>query len=43
MIDKNPITQSINWLVECGWTKEQATNLAGAIKADTPEQGEKHD
>ena len=38
MTDKNPITQSIDWLVECGWTKEQATNLAGAIKADTPEK-----
>lgn len=38
MIDKNPITQSIVWLVECGWSKEQATNLAGAIKADTPEK-----
>jgi hypothetical protein len=38
MNDKNPITQSIDWLVECGWSKEQATHLASAIKADTPEQ-----
>ena len=38
MTDKNPITQSIDWLVECGWSKAQATNLAGAIKADTPEK-----
>lgn len=38
MTDKNPITQSIAWLVECGWDKEQATHLASAIKADTPEK-----
>lgn len=38
MTQENPITQSIDWLVSCGWTKEQATNLASAIKADTPEK-----
>ena len=38
MNDKNPITQSIDWLVKCGWSKEQATNLAGAIQANSPEQ-----
>ena len=38
MTEQNPITQSIAWLVECGWSKEEATNLAGAIKADTPEK-----
>lgn len=38
MTKENPITQSIDWLVECGWDKEQATNLAAAIKADTPEK-----
>ena len=37
MTQENPITQSIAWLVECGWDKEQATNLAAAIKADSPE------
>jgi hypothetical protein len=36
MTKENPITQSIDWIVECGWDKEQATNLAAAIKADTP-------
>jgi len=38
MTKENPITQSIDWLVECGWDRKQATNLAGAIKADTPEK-----
>lgn len=28
---ENPITSSVNYLVECGWTKEQATNLCKAI------------
>jgi len=38
MTDKNPITQSIDWLVECGWDRKQATNLAAAIEADTAEK-----
>ena len=27
----NPITESIDYLVECGWTKDQAINLLKAI------------
>ena len=27
----NPIEQSIDYLVECGWDKEQARNLVAAI------------
>ena len=27
----NPITESIDYLVDCGWTKYQATNLLKAI------------
>lgn len=33
MTTENPITKSIDWLVECGWDKEQATKLADAIRA----------
>jgi len=38
MNGEDPIKQSIDWLVKCGWDRKQATNLAGAIKADTPEK-----
>jgi hypothetical protein len=38
MKEENPIAQSIDWLVECGWDRKQATNLAAAIKADSPEK-----
>ena len=32
--EKNPIEGSIDYLVECGWTREQAINLCRAIKSD---------
>jgi hypothetical protein len=32
--EPNPIQESIKWLVECGWTKEQAINLCKAIKSN---------
>lgn len=32
---ENPITSSINYLVECGWSKEQATNLCKAVTSKT--------
>jgi hypothetical protein len=38
MTNEDPIKQSIKWLVECGWEKKEAINLAAAIKADTPEK-----
>jgi len=38
MTDKNPVAQSIDWLVKCGWEKKEAINLAAAITADTPEK-----
>jgi hypothetical protein len=38
MTQENPITKSIDWLVECGWDRKQATNLASAITADTSEK-----
>lgn len=34
MSEQNPITGSIDYLVECGWTREQATNLCRAIKSE---------
>jgi hypothetical protein len=34
----NPIEQSIDYLVECGWEREQAVNLVAAI---TDESGER--
>lgn len=30
----NPIEKSIKWLVECGWSEDQARNLCRAIKSD---------
>lgn len=30
----DPIQGSIDYLVECGWSKEQAKNLCRAIKSD---------
>jgi predicted transcriptional regulator with HTH domain len=38
MTEQNPIQASIDYLIECGWTKEQATNLCKAIHSD--ESGE---
>ena len=34
----NPIEQSIEYLIECGWDREQAVNLIAAI---TDESGER--
>lgn len=34
----NPVAQSIAHLHECGWTKEQAEHLVGAVQADSAEQ-----
>ena len=34
----NPISESINYLVECGWDREQSVNLVAAI---TDESGER--
>lgn len=34
----NPITESIAYLEECGWNKEQATNLVGAIQAKSGDE-----
>lgn len=28
---ENPITASIDYLVECGWTKDEATNLCRSV------------
>ena len=30
-MEENPITESINYLVDCGWTEDQAKNLIRAI------------
>ena len=38
MTNEDPVAQSIDWLVKCGWEKKEAINLAAAIKADTPEK-----
>ncbi len=38
MNDDNPITASINWLVDQGFDRKQAANICRAIKADTPEK-----
>ena len=35
---ENPITASIDYLVECGWSKDQAKNLLRAIYSETGEQ-----
>ncbi len=34
----NPISESIDYLVECGWDREQAVNLVAAIKREELEQ-----
>lgn len=33
----NPIAESINYLVECGWKREQAVNLVAAIRDESGE------
>jgi len=38
MNDEDPIKQSIDWLIKCGWEKKEAINLAAAITANTPEK-----
>ena len=38
METENPIALSIDYLVDCGWTKEQAKNLCSAIYSDTGEK-----
>lgn len=30
-MEENPITESINYLVECGWSEKQAKNLIRAL------------
>lgn len=37
-MEENPIKSSINYLIDCGWTKEQATNLVKAIHDESPER-----
>ena len=34
----NPITASIKYLVECGYTKEEAKNLMQAVQDESPER-----
>jgi hypothetical protein len=34
----NPIAESIDYLVECGWEREQARNLVAAITDDSGER-----
>lgn len=34
----NPISESIDYLVECGWEREQAVNLVAAITDDSGER-----
>jgi hypothetical protein len=34
----NPIEQSIDYLVECGWDREQAVNLVAAIRDESGER-----
>jgi hypothetical protein len=34
----NPITESIDYLVECGWEREQAVNLVAAIRDESGER-----
>lgn len=36
--DENPVKQSFKWLVECGWTEQQARHLIEALRCDTPEK-----
>lgn len=38
MDQDNPIEQSINWLIEQGFDRNQSTNLCRAIYAATPEK-----
>jgi hypothetical protein len=37
MRNDNPITASIDYLIDCGWSKEQATNLCKAIHSKSGE------
>lgn len=37
-MEENPITESINHLQHCGWTKDEATNLLKALYDDDPEK-----
>jgi len=34
----NPIAESIDYLVECGWEREQAVNLVAAIQDESAER-----
>jgi hypothetical protein len=38
MTQENPITKSIEYLIECGWKKEQAINLIKAITDSNPDR-----
>lgn len=38
MEDKNPIAASIDWLIDQGFDRKQATNICKAIKADSPDK-----
>jgi hypothetical protein len=35
---ENPITESITYLVDCGWSKDEAVNLVRAIHSKDPEK-----
>lgn len=37
-MDENPIEASIKYLIDCGWSEEQAENLIGAIYDKTGER-----
>ncbi len=37
MNETNPISASINWLCDQGFTRTEATNIVRAIKAESPE------
>jgi hypothetical protein len=37
-MEENPITESINHLQHCGWTKDEAVNLLRALHSDDPEK-----
>lgn len=37
-MEENPIHASIEYLIDCGWSKEQATNLIKALHDENPER-----
>ncbi|CAK0763772.1 hypothetical protein CCP4SC76_390008 [Gammaproteobacteria bacterium] len=38
MNEQNPITASIEWLCDQGFSQKEATNLVQALRADNPEE-----